>query len=50
MNGQARRKMQEIQLKVKSPITGHNEFESSSAVIEYAINQLYDNLKRNKVL
>jgi hypothetical protein len=50
MNSKTRSQIQEIKRKVKSPITGANEFPDDSLVIELAIQQFYDHLKAKKIL
>ena len=50
MNGQTRTQIQEIQRKLKSPITGQKEFINDNAVIEYAIKNLYETLKKQRLI
>ena len=42
MNSRTRLLMKEIQSKVKSSVTGRQEFANDDAVIDYAIKTLYD--------
>jgi len=50
MNSKTRSLIQEIKRKVKSPITGTNEFANDDAVIDLAIQQFYDHLKQQRML
>ena len=50
MNSRTRTLANEIQAKVKTSITGTNEFANTDAVIDYAVKRLYDDLKRQKLI
>jgi hypothetical protein len=50
MQNKTRTLIREIQLKAKSSMTGQNEFPNDDAVIDYAIQTLYDSLKKLKVI
>jgi hypothetical protein len=43
-------RLQEIQRKVKSNTTGKQEFKHRDEVIDLAVEQLYEQLKRQKLL
>jgi hypothetical protein len=47
---QTKQQINEIRKKVKSSITGQQEFPSDDAVIEYAIQQLYNQLKKQRLV
>jgi hypothetical protein len=42
--------IQEIKRKVKNPIKGSNEFVTDDAVVDVAVQQLYEQLKQQRVL
>ena len=50
MNAQTRNQIQEIQRKLKSPITGQKEFINDDAVVAYAIKNLYESLKKQHLI
>lgn len=50
MNSKTRTQIREIKMKVKSSITGNNEFLSDDAVIDVAIARFYETLKQQKIL
>jgi hypothetical protein len=50
MNNNTRTLIREIQTKLKSPITRDREFSNDSAVIEYAVKNLYDLLKKQRLI
>jgi hypothetical protein len=50
MNTNTRTLIREIQTKLKSPITRDREFSNESAVIEYAVKNLYDLLKKQRLI
>ena len=50
MNQKTRSLIQELKSKVKSPITGTNEFPNDDAVIDLAVKRLYETLKQQKIL
>jgi hypothetical protein len=50
MNNNTRTLIREIQTKLKSPITRDSEFSNESAVIEYAVKNLYDLLKKQRLI
>ena len=50
MNSQTRLQIQEIQRKLRSPITRQLEFSNENAVIEYAVKNLYDTLKKQRLI
>jgi DNA-binding XRE family transcriptional regulator len=50
MNAKSRSLINEIKAKVKSSVTGKQEFADEASVIEYAITQLYENLKKQRIL
>ncbi len=50
MNSKTRTLLREIQLKIKSPITGQKEFINENAVIDYAVKSVYDLMKQQKII
>ncbi len=50
MNNNTRNLIREIQIKLKSPITRDREFSNESAVIDYAVKNLYDLLKKQRLI
>jgi len=50
MNHKTRSLIQDLKSKVKSPITGNNEFANDDAVIDLAVKRLYESLKQQKIL
>jgi len=50
MNTKTRNQIQEIKRKIKSPVTGTNEFASDDAVIDHAVQRLYESLKQQRLL
>jgi len=50
MNSKTRSLIQEIKRKVKSPITGINEFTNDDAVLDLAVLRLYEQLKQQRIL
>jgi hypothetical protein len=50
MNNNTRTLIREIQTKLKSPITRDREFSNDSAVIDYAVTNLYDLLKKQRLI
>jgi len=50
MNHKTRTLIQDLKIKVKSPITGTNEFANDDAVIDLAVKRLYESLKQQKIL
>lgn len=50
MNSKTRMLIQEIKKKVKSPVTGANEFSSDDTVIEFAVQKFYELLKQKRIL
>jgi len=50
MNSKTKSLIREILSKLKSPVTGQKEFANDDAVLDYAINLLYENLKKQRVL
>jgi len=50
MNSNTRTLIREIQTKLKSPITKAREFSNESAVIDYAVKNLYDLLKKQRLI
>ena len=50
MNSKTRIQLREIQSKLKSPITGQNEFGNENAVMEYAVKLLYEDLKKQRLV
>ena len=50
MNSKTRTQLRDIQTKLKSPITGQQEFVNENAVIEYAVQLLYDDLKKQRLV
>ena len=50
MNTRTRTLIREIQSKIKSPITGQKEFANEDAVIDYAIKNIYDLMKQQRIL
>jgi hypothetical protein len=50
MNNNTRTLIREIQTKLKSPITRDREFSNDSAVIDYAVKNLYDLLKKQRLI
>jgi len=50
MNHKTRTLIQDLKSKVKSPITGTNEFANDDAVIDLAVKRLYESLKQQKIL
>jgi hypothetical protein len=50
MNAQTRNQIQEIQRKLKSPITGQKDFINDDAVVAYAIKNLYESLKKQRLI
>ena len=50
MNSNTRTLIREIQTKLKSPITRDREFSNDSAVIDYAVKNLYDLLKKQRLI
>jgi len=50
MNSKTRSLIQEIKRKVKSPITGTYEFTNDDAVIDLAMQRLYEQLKQQRIL
>ncbi len=50
MNNNTRTLIREIQTKLKSPITRDREFSNESGVIEYAVKNLYDLLKKQRLI
>ncbi len=50
MNTKTRSLIREIQTKLKSPITGQQEFANEDAVIDYAVKTVYDLMKKQRVL
>jgi hypothetical protein len=50
MNNNTRTLIREIQTKLKSPITRDREFSNDSAVIDYAVKNFYDLLKKQRLI
>ena len=50
MNSNTRTLIREIQTKLKSPITRDREFSNDSAVIDYAVKNLYGLLKKQRLI
>jgi hypothetical protein len=50
MNSSTRNLIREIQAKLKSRITKDREFATETAVIEYAVKNLYEHLKQQRLL
>ena len=50
MNTKTRSLLQEIRRKVKNPITGTHEFPNDNSVIDLAVQNLHENLKRIRAL
>ena len=50
MNSKTRSLIQEIKRKVKSPITGTYEFSNDDAVVDLAVQRLYEQLKKARLL
>jgi len=50
LSSKTKQQITTIKNKVKSSITGTPEFRSDDAVIEYAIETLFNQLKKSKVL
>ena len=50
MNSKTRTLIQEIKRKIKSPITGTYEFANDDAVLDLAVQRLYEQLKRQRIL
>ncbi len=42
--------MREIQSKLKNQLTEQREFTNENAVIDFAVKQLYDDLKRKRLI
>ena len=42
--------IQKIQTKVKNPITGDKQFKNKDEVIDLAVERLFDDLKRDKLV
>jgi len=50
MNSKTRSLIQEIKRRVKSPITGTNAFANENAVLDLAVQRLYDQLKKERLI
>lgn len=50
MNNKTRALIQEIKRKVKSPITGTYEFPNDDAVLDLAVQILFEQLKQQRIL
>lgn len=50
MNSNTRKLIKDIQTKIKSPVTGRNEFTNEDAVIDHAIKTIYDLMKKQRLL
>jgi hypothetical protein len=50
MTSKTRNLIREIQTKLKSPNTGQREFSKDEAVVAYAVQKLYDDLKKKRLL
>lgn len=50
MTSNTKKLIKEIQIKIKSPVTGRNEFANEDAVIDYAIKTTYDLMKKQRLL
>jgi len=50
MNSKTRQLIREIHGKIKSSLTGNREFVNEDAVIDHAINLLYQQLKKQRLL
>lgn len=50
MTNSTRTLLREIQTKLKSPITREREFANEAAVIDYAVKNLYDLLKKQRLI
>ena len=49
INSKTRSLIQEIKRKVKSPITGNNEFSNDDTIIDLAVQRLYEQLKQQRI-
>ena len=49
INSKTRSLIQEIKRKVKSPITGTNEFSNDDTIIDLAVQRLYEQLKQQRI-
>ena len=50
MNSNTRKLIKDIQTKIKSPVTGRNEFTNEDAVIDHAIKTTYELMKKQRLL
>ena len=50
MNAKSRSLINEIKSKVKSSVTGKPEFADEASIIDVAIAQFYENLKKQRIL
>lgn len=50
MNPKTKSYAREIQMKVKNSLTKQKEFASEQEVIDYAVRDLYESLKKNRVI
>jgi len=50
INSKTRSLIQEIKRKVKSPITGTCEFSNDDTIIDLAVQRLYEQLKKKRLL
>ena len=50
MTSNTKKLIKEIQTKVKSPVTGRNEFANEDAVIDHAIKTTYELMKKQRLL
>lgn len=50
MNSNTKKLIKEIQSKIKSPVTGRNEFANDDAVIDHAIKTIHDLMKKQRLL
>ena len=50
MTSNTKKLIKEIQTKIKSPVTGRNEFANEDAVIDHAIKTTYDLMKKQRLL
>jgi len=50
MNSKTRLLIEEIKRKVKSQITRNNEFANDDAVIDLAVQRLYEQLKQQRII
>ncbi len=50
MNGKTNQLVQEIQKKIKNPITKKHQFSTANMVLEFAVQDLYTKLKMEKLM